>query len=234
MSCALRWCGEENEAATDDKLFAKRRWLQRLGLAVGSDLSFFCFLTRRCPRAFVTGKLIARPRHAIGHCWTKPALNQKGNLPSLSENSSSASATGPTLPWIDADVQERAVRAHCYYGVLSCLNGMVVFKSIMLQYVGHRWWFLVQRCVGLPAAARIVFQLLLICRRCAVLGNAGAIECSGERRNGPHACLAALAVAAIKLERKASSIEKASITRILTNSGIIRDSLVSVLCVGWL
>lgn len=60
------------------------------------------------------------------------------------------------------------------------------------------------------------------------MGNAGALECSGERRGGDHACLAALAIAAVKLERKASFEEEAAITRILVKSGIIRDSLVSV------
>ena len=68
-------------------------------------------------------------------------------------------------------------------------------------------------------------SVLHLCR--PFLGNAGAPECSGLRKSGPHACSAALAVAAVKLERKASLKEKAAITGIIVKSGIIRDSLVS-------
>lgn len=61
----------------------------------------------------------------------------------------------------------------------------------------------------------------------AFLRNAGAPECSGERRGGDHACSAALAIAAVKLKKNPSLEEHASITQILVKSGIIRDSLVS-------
>eukprot|EP00752_Nemacystus_decipiens_P004042 g3701.t1 len=54
----------------------------------------------------------------------------------------------------------------------------------------------------------------------------GAPECSGERKGGDHACPAALAIAAVKLKRKPSRKEEASISRILFKSGTIRDSLV--------
>lgn len=56
----------------------------------------------------------------------------------------------------------------------------------------------------------------------------GAHDCSGERRAGAHACIAALGVAAVKLERKASPQEEAAITHILVKSGTIRDSLVGI------
>ena len=57
---------------------------------------------------------------------------------------------------------------------------------------------------------------------------AGAPVCTGERAREPHACHAALAVAAVRLEppRNVSASEKTAINRILVKSGIIRDSLV--------
>ncbi|CAN0181467.1 unnamed protein product, partial [Ectocarpus sp. 12 AP-2014] len=54
----------------------------------------------------------------------------------------------------------------------------------------------------------------------------GARDCFGGRRVCAHACSGALAVAAVKLKRKASSQEMAHIKLILAKSGIIRDSLV--------
>ncbi|CAB1113462.1 unnamed protein product [Ectocarpus sp. CCAP 1310/34] len=54
----------------------------------------------------------------------------------------------------------------------------------------------------------------------------GARDCFGGRRVCAHGCTGALAVAATKLKRKASSQEMAHIKLILAKSGIIRDSLV--------
>ena len=56
---------------------------------------------------------------------------------------------------------------------------------------------------------------------------AGARQCTGARRANIHACSAALAIAAVRLRRVASSKEKSAINRILVRSGLIRDSLVS-------
>ncbi|CAM9231265.1 unnamed protein product, partial [Laminaria digitata] len=54
----------------------------------------------------------------------------------------------------------------------------------------------------------------------------GACRCTGGRRFGPHACSAALAIAAVRHKKVASSKQKFAIKRILVKSGIIRDSLV--------
>lgn len=187
----------------------------------------FCFLSAFFEITLSCGsKLAARSsRHAIGSYWTKLTLSQRWNSPSLSECSSSTSAPRTSLPWIDGDVQERKVRAQQCQKVCTCRSAPAVCEHALRTSVFVRC----KECFGLLSYLRCrwLSRQLLICRCYDFLGNAGALECSGERRGGDHACLAALAIAAIKLKRKASVQEKAAITRILVKSGMIRDSLVS-------